>query len=40
VCGPPAMVDATVDGLLEAGVPARRVRYEHFGHKEVVGDER
>jgi NAD(P)H-flavin reductase len=38
VCGPPAMVDATVDGLLEAGVPARRVRYEHFGYKEAVGD--
>ena len=40
VCGPPAMVDATVDGLLEAGVPARRVRYEHFGYKEGLADER
>jgi NAD(P)H-flavin reductase/hemoglobin-like flavoprotein len=39
VCGPPAMVDATVDGLLEAGVPARRVRYEHFGYKEAAVDE-
>ena len=40
VCGPPAMVDASVDSLLAAGVPARRVRYEHFGYKEAAGDER
>jgi NAD(P)H-flavin reductase/hemoglobin-like flavoprotein len=40
VCGPPAMVDASVDGLLVAGVPAPLVRYEHFGHKEAAVDER
>jgi NAD(P)H-flavin reductase/hemoglobin-like flavoprotein len=40
VCGPPAMVDTSVDSLLAAGVPADLVRYEHFGHKEGAVDER
>jgi NAD(P)H-flavin reductase/hemoglobin-like flavoprotein len=40
VCGPPAMVDSTLDNLRRAGVPDGRIHYERFGMKEMSADER
>jgi len=31
LCGPPAMLNETLNGLRELGVPAERVRYDDFG---------
>ena len=31
VCGPGAMMQATLQGLLQAGVPSERIHSEHFG---------
>lgn len=36
VCGPGAMMQATLQSLLQAGVPSERIHSEHFGDASVV----